>query len=345
MKIAFLDRDGVLINEPQDNFRIDSLKKLKILPDVFENLKRFVDEGYKLVMVSNQNGIGKNGFSKKGFYEAQNELLRRLKNEGIEFYKIFICPHTEAENCDCRKPKIGLVKDFLKGLGKDFDKMRSFMVGDRETDIELAKNIGVRGFLKPNNSPFPRIASFERKTSETEIFAQINLDGRGISVINTGIEFFDHMLEQFAKNALVDLFIFARGDLKVDEHHTVEDTGIVLGNVILKALGELKGIERYGFVLPMDESLAGVSIDLSGRPYLSFNAEFKREKAGEFPTELTEEFFRALSNNLMAAIHINLFYGKNDHHKIEAIFKCFGRALRAAAEKNERLKGISISTK
>ncbi|MFA6992052.1 MAG: imidazoleglycerol-phosphate dehydratase HisB [Candidatus Gracilibacteria bacterium] len=345
MKIAFLDRDGVLINEPRDNFRIDSLKKLKILPDVFENLKRFIDEGYKLVMVSNQNGIGRNGFSKKGFYEAHNELLKQLKKEGIEFYKVFICPHMQADKCDCRKPKTGLVKDFLKELGKDFDKMRSFMVGDRETDVEFAKNIGIRGFLKPNNSPFPRIASFERKTSETGIFAQVDLDGRGIAVVDTGIEFFDHMLEQLAKNALIDLFVFARGDLKVDEHHTVEDTGIALGNVILKALGELEGIERYGFVLPMEESLAGVSIDLAKRPYLAFNAEFKREKVGEFPTELVEEFFRALSNNLLAAIHVNLLYGKNDHHKIEAIFKCFGRALRAAIEKNERLKGISVSTK
>ncbi len=345
MKIAFLDRDGVLIYEPQDTFRVDSIRFLKILPGVVDGLKRFIDDGYELVMVSNQDGIGKNGFSKKGFWEAQNLLMKLLKERGIKFFKVFICPHVLEDKCSCRKPKIGLIKEFFKKGKPVFDLQKSFMIGDRQTDIEFAKNLGIRGFLKTMNRSFPRIASLERETSETKIFAQVNLDGRGEYKIDTGIGFFDHMLEQFARYALLDLTILASGDLKVDEHHVVEDVGIVLGQILNRALGDFKGIERYGFVLPMDESLAGATIDLSNRPCLVFNAKFKRSNVGGLPTELVKEFFLAVTNNLKAAIHVNIYYGENDHHKIEAIFKSFGRALRASIEKNSRLDGVLLSTK
>ena len=345
MKIAFLDRDGVLIFEPQDTFKVDSVNLLKILPGVVDGLRRFMDEGYKLVMVSNQDGIGKGNFSKKGFWEAQNLLMDQLKKQGIEFYKVFICPHMIEDKCSCRKPKIGLVKEFFKGKKAVFDQGKSFMIGDRQTDMGFAKNLGIRGFLKETNGRFPRVSSMERQTSETEIFAQVNLDGRGEYKIDTGIGFFDHMLEQFARYAMVDLTVLAKGDLKIDEHHVVEDVGIVLGQILSRALGDFKGVERYGFVLPMDESLAGTAIDLSNRPCLVFNAKFKRSDVGGFPTELVKEFFNAVANNLKAAIHVNLYYGENDHHKIEAIFKSFGRVLRAAIEKNPRLEGVLLSTK
>ncbi len=345
MKIAFLDRDGVLIYEPQDTFRVDSVSLLKILPGVVDGLKRLIDEGYQLVMVSNQDGIGKNGFSKKGFWDAQNLLMKRLNEQGIEFSHVFICPHGSQDKCSCRKPKTGLVKKLFMGKKPLFDLRRSFMLGDRKTDLEFAENLGIRGFLKTTNESFSRIASLERATNETDVFAQVNLDGRGEYKIDTGIGFFDHMLEQFARYAMVDLALFAKGDLKVDGHHVVEDAGLVLGRILNCALGDFKGIERYGFVLPMDESLAGVTIDLSNRPCLVFNAEFKRSNIGDFPTELVKEFFVALANNLKAAIHVNIYYGENDHHKIEAIFKSFGRALRAAIERNPRLEGVLLSTK
>ncbi len=336
MKIAFIDRDGVIINEPQDTFQVDSLEKLIILPNATRVMKRLINEGYKLVMVSNQNGIGTLSFPTENFEIPQNELLRQLKEQGVTFYKVFVCPHFAKNNCDCRKPKTGLVDDFLGDAEIDFAK--SFMVGDRETDMQFAKNIGVRGFKKNTNSPFNRIASVQRTTTETDIFCQVNLDGEGNYQISTGLSFFDHMLEQIVKNSLMDITIDAKGDLQIDEHHTVEDTALVLGETIAKALDDFKAIERYGFTLPMDEALAEVVIDLGGRPNLVFNADFKREFVGDLPTELIKHFFKSLSDNLRATIHINLKAGENDHHKIEAIFKAFGRALRFAIEQNERYK-------
>lgn len=343
MKIAFLDRDGTLIFEPPDTKRIDSVEKLKILPGVFEGLKNLMTEGYKLVMVSNQDGVGTRAFPKKNFGKPQMEFLKRLAREGIEFYKIFVCPHSKKDNCSCRKPKIGLIETFIKK--EAIDKNLSFMIGDRKTDEAFGRNIGVKTFRIKTNSRFPRISAASRKTSETSVSVLANLDGNGEFQIDTGINFFNHMLEQFAKHSLVDLYIKVQGDLEIDEHHTVEDTALTLGRALSNALLEKRGIRRYGFLLPMDDTLVEVAIDLGGRPYLVFNCDFKREKVGDLPTELVEHFFKSLSDELKANIHINVRYGRNEHHKIEAIFKAFAKALRQAVEKDPRLKGALPTTK
>lgn len=343
IKIAFLDRDGVLIFEPPDTKQIDSIDKLKILPGVIGGLKKLRDSGYKFVMVSNQDGVGTKSFPKKDFEKPQNEFLRLLKLEGLEFYKIFICPHKKEGNCSCRKPKIGLLKAWLKSEKIDFEK--SFMIGDLETDMQFAENIGVRGIKMETNGIFPRIAACTRKTNETNIFVLANLDGTGAYEIDTDLNFFNHMLEQLSKHSLIDLCIKANGDLKVDGHHTIEDIAIALGKALANALGEKRSIKRYGFLMPMDDSLVEVAIDLSGRPYFVFNCEFKREKVGDLPTEMIEHFFRTLSDSLMANIHINLKYSRNEHHKIEAIFKAFAKALRMACENDVRAKNTLPTTK
>ena len=342
LKIAFLDRDGVLIYEPQDTKQIDSLEKLEILPNVISGLKTLLNSGYKLVMISNQDGLGTKSFPARDFEIVQNKLLDVLKKEGISFYKIFICPHFEKDRCNCRKPKTGLLEKFLE---EDIDFQKSFVVGDRKSDEELAKNIGVRFYQVEVNGNFPRLASAERNTAETEVLIRCNLDGQGIFSIDTGINFFNHMLEQLSKHSLVDLDIKAKGDLKVDDHHTIEDVGITLGETLLKALGERKGIKRYGFLLPMDDTLVEVAIDLGGRPYLVFNCDFKREKVGDLPTEMVEHFFRSVAESLKANIHINVKYSKNEHHKIEAMFKAFAKSLRMAVEADSRQKNKLPSTK
>lgn len=342
-KIAFLDRDGTLIYEPKDTKRIDKLSQLKILPGVVSGLKALINQGYRLIMISNQDGLGAKSFPFKVFQKVQKALLKMFKEPGIEFERIFVCPHLEEDKCGCRKPKIGLVKKFFKEQSIDYKK--SFMVGDRNTDGKFAENIGVKFYKMETNSNFPRIGSVERATKETRIFVQANLDGRGGFEIDTGIKFFDHMLEQISKHSLVDLIIKAQGDLQVDEHHTVEDVGLTFGQALSSALGERKGIKRYGFLLPMDEALAEVAVDLGGRPYLVFNCKFSREKVGDLPTELAEDFFRAVSEGLKANIHINLKYGRNDHHKTESLFKAFAKALRQAVESDPRQRGILPSTK
>src|SRR3989344_1957178 len=343
LKIAFLDRDGVLIYEPQDTKQIDSLEKLEILPNVIAGLKILLSSGYKLVIVSNQDGLGTKSFPTRDFEVVQNKLLEILKEQGVSFYEIFICPHFEKNKCNCRKPKTGLLEKFLKEENIDIEK--SFVVGDRKSDEELAKNIGVRFYQCEVNGTFPRLATIERKTKETEVSISCNLDGQGIFSIDTGINFFNHMLEQLSKHSLVDLDIKAKGDLKVDDHHTIEDVGITLGETLLKALGERKGIKRYGFLLPMDDTLVEVAIDLGGRPYLVFNCDFKREKVGDLPTEMVEHFFRSVAESLKANIHINVKYSKNEHHKIEAIFKAFAKSLRMAVEADSRQKNKLPSTK
>ena len=342
LKIAFLDRDGVLIYEPQDTKQIDSLEKLEILPNVISGLRNLLNSGYKLVMVSNQDGLGTKSFPARDFEIVQNELLDVFKKEGISFYKIFICPHFEKDGCNCRKPKTGLLEKFLE---EDIDFQKSFVIGDRKSDEELAKNIGVRFYQVEVNGAFLRLASIERNTAETEVFIRCNLDGQGTFNIDTGINFFNHMLEQLSKHSLIDLDIKAIGDLKVDDHHTIEDVGITLGETLLKALGERKGIKRYGFLLPMDDTLVEVAIDLGGRPYLVFNCDFKREKVGDLPTEMIEHFFRSVAESLKANIHINVKYSKNEHHKIEAIFKAFAKSLRMAVEADSRQKNKLPSTK
>ncbi len=343
IKIAFLDRDGTLIYEPPDTKQVDSLDKLKILPNAIEGLRVLLQQGYKLVMVSNQDGLGTKSFPWKNFELVQNKLLKDLQNSGIVFDEVFICPHFAKNKCNCRKPKIGLIKKFLKNNPVDYEK--SFLVGDRESDEKLAKNIKVKFYSMTTNSSFPRIASIERSTKETEVFAQCNLDGQGNFDIDTGMNFFNHMLEQLSKHSLIDLTVKAKGDLQVDNHHTIEDVGLALGQAVFQALGERKGIKRYGFLLPMDDTLVEVAVDLGGRPYLVFNCDFKREKVGDLPTEMVEHFFLSVAESLKTNIHINVKYSRNEHHKIEAIFKAFAKALRMAIDKDFRQAGVLPSTK
>ncbi len=342
-KVAFLDRDGVLIYEPPDTRQIDSLEKLQVLPGVIEGLKHLQRNGYCLVMVSNQDGLGTLSFPQDAFDLVQNKLLETFRQQGISFDEIFICPHFEADNCPCRKPKTSLLDDFLKTQTIDYQK--SFVVGDRESDSELAKNIGVRIYRTDTNGKFPRIATVERATKETQIFIQCNLDGQGNFAIDTGLNFFNHVLEQFSKHSLIDLVIEAKGDLHIDEHHTVEDVGLVLGKALSEALGGRKGIKRYGFLLPMDDTLVEAAVDLGGRPYLVFNCDFTREKVGDLPTELVEHFFKSVADTLKGNIHINVRYSKNEHHKIEGMFKAFAKAMKMAVTADPRLKDALPSTK
>lgn len=340
-KTAFIDRDGTLIFEPPDTMQIDSVNLLQILPGVVDGLKNLRAQGFSLVMVSNQNGIGTKRFPKKNFEAPQKKLLEILKKEGIEFDHILICPHLSEKQCRCRKPKTGLVRKMIKIV----DVKNSLMIGDRETDFIFAKNLGLPFFRMGTNSRFPRIGIVQRTTKETDIKATVNLDGTGTFQVDTGLGFFNHMLEQFSKHSLINLTLNAKGDLQVDEHHTVEDTAIVLGEALKKALGDKIGIRRYSFILPMDDTLTEVAIDLGGRPYLVFNARFKRERVGDLPTELVKHFFRSLADSLKANIHINVRYSENEHHIIESIFKAFARAMRTACEEEPRMTGILPSTK
>lgn len=343
IRVAFLDRDGTLIHEPEDTRQVDSVRRLRILPGVVEGLKRLQEEGYRLVMVTNQDGLGTRRYPKSAFLAPQDKLLHSLKKEGIAFYRIFVCPHLETNRCSCRKPKPGLVSEFLSSQA--VDRGKSFVLGDRPTDAEFARNIGVRGFLMETNRPFPRLASVERVTRETSVFVQCNLDGRGNDQVDTGLGFLNHLLEQFSKHSLIDLTVGAHGDLHVDEHHTVEDVALVLGQALARALGGRGGIKRFGFLVPLDDSLAEVALDLGGRPYFVFQGSFRRAVIGDLPTELVEHFLRSLSDSLKANLHVRIRYGKNDHHKAEAVFKALARAFRMAVERDPRLRQEVPSTK
>lgn len=326
-KIAFIDRDGLLIFEPTETFQIDDLSQYKILPNVVTGLKQIQNAGYKLVMITNQDGLGTSKYPIANFETIQQKLLQDLASEDIVFEQNLICPHFEKDNCQCRKPKTGLIKNI------QYDPKYSFVIGDRESDLKLADNLGLIGIKTITNQGFPRVAGITRTTKETNIKLLINLDGTGKYKISTGLSFFDHMLEQIALHSKIDILLEAEGDLQVDEHHLVEDVGICLGKAISDAAKQYGPIQRYGFLLPMDECLCETAIDFCGRPTLVFNAKFKREKVGDLPTELVKEFFKSLTNNLNCALHINLKYGENDHHKIEAIFKSFARSLRGAVQK------------
>jgi imidazoleglycerol-phosphate dehydratase/histidinol-phosphatase len=360
MKIVFLDRDGTLIAEPPDE-QVDSLEKLEFVPGIITGLRMLVDRGFRLVLVTNQDGLGTPSYPLTAYHAVQEKIVKLLDGEGIRFDHIFVCPHAAGDSCSCRKPKTGLVDNLLASVPLDRD--RSFMIGDRETDVTFAENIGIRSIRLFTDGPsrasytalsFPdacryivrslRSASVRRTTAETEVSVRVSLDGTGTAGIDTGVGFFDHMLAQMAKHSLVDLDVTVKGDLKVDEHHTVEDTGLALGEALARALGEKRGIQRYGFVLPMDESLAQAALDLGGRPYLSFHAEFQRERVGGLPTELVEDFFRALADGLRANLHLSV-RGRNDHHKIEALFKATARALRQAIAQDERAPASIPSTK
>ncbi|MDP2137290.1 MAG: bifunctional histidinol-phosphatase/imidazoleglycerol-phosphate dehydratase HisB [Candidatus Didemnitutus sp.] len=336
-KILFIDRDGTLIQEPLDQ-QIDRLDKFALEPEVVPALRRLRDFGYAFVMVTNQDGLGTPSFRESEFRPLQDLLVNLLASQGIVFEAVRICPHTAADRCDCRKPKPGLLLDYLRD--PTWDRATSAVIGDRETDLQLATALGVAG-LHYGRTDFnwteiarqlidaPRRATVVRQTKETSITVSVDLDTPGPAKLATGIGFFDHMLEQIAKNAGIGLSIACRGDLEIDEHHTVEDVGLALGQALRQALGDKRGVGRYGFVLPMDEACAQVSLDLSGRSYFVFEGAFTRETVGELPTELVPHFFRSLSDSLAATLHMSV-RGENNHHLVEALFKGFGRALRPA---------------
>ena len=343
-RILFVDRDGTLIEEP-DDFQVDAISKVRLVPGVIPALLELGRHGYRLVMVSNQDGLGTNAFPQAQFDAAHNFALGLFESQGITFDEVFICPHTSDDNCDCRKPKAGLLTRFLAAT--DINLGQSAVIGDRETDMELAKRIGVAGLLVNTadkaSMSWPqiveqlchgeRIANVTRNTNETRIRCNVNLDCANTIEISTGIGFYDHMLEQLAKHGGFGLLLQCEGDLHIDEHHTVEDTSICIGTALREALGNKLGIGRYGFLLPMDESEARVSLDLSGRSAFRFTADFPRDHVGALSTEMVEHFFRSLSESLGAALHIEV-HGDNTHHMIEAVFKSVGRAMRQALAKS-----------
>jgi len=332
--VLFIDRDGTLIEEPPDQ-QVDALEKIRFMPGVFAALADLVKRGFKLVMVTNQDGLGTPRFPQKAFEQAQQFVLDTFRSQGIEFDAVFVCPHLATDACDCRKPKTALVQDYM-GTRK-VNLAASAMIGDRDTDLEFAANLGVRGFKLLGDQNWPGIvqaliarrAQIERRTKETQIGVAVNLDATAPLRVSTGIGFFDHMLEQLAKHGGFSLELTCQGDLQIDEHHTVEDCALALGEALRAALGSKAGIGRYGFVLPMDEACAQVAIDLSGRAYAEFKGKFNRESVGGLPTELVPHFFRSLADSMGAAIHVSVT-GDNSHHMIEASFKGVGRALRQA---------------
>jgi imidazoleglycerol-phosphate dehydratase/histidinol-phosphatase len=336
-KILFIDRDGTLIAEPFDQ-QIDRLDKFVLEPDCVPALLRLRDAGWTFVMVTNQDGLGTPSFREEEFRPMQKLLLDILSSQGIAFEAVRVCPHTAADKCDCRKPKTGLLTDYVKAT--DWSREQSAVIGDRETDLQLAQNLGIRGLRYERKAlgwmeiarqfvDVPRRATIVRRTKETQITVSVDLDHAAPAQLATGIGFFDHMLEQIARNAGIGLAIKCAGDLEIDEHHTIEDVGLALGTALKQALGDKRGVGRYGFVLPMDEAQAQVALDLSGRAHFTFEGKFPREFVGEMPTELVAHFFRSVSDSLLATLQMSV-KGDNAHHMVETLFKGFGRALRPA---------------
>ncbi len=361
-RVLFIDRDGTLIVEPKDDFQVDSLEKLEMIPGVTRALHFVAGKlPYKLVMVTNQDGLGTESFPEETFYPAHNKMLKALANEGVIFDDILIDRTFPEDNAPTRKPGTGMLTAYMDG---SYDLEGSYVIGDRLSDAMLARNIGAKAIIlhEPDEETLAGIAEeglgdtvvmvtphwddvlpvlqggkrravVSRKTSETDIYVSIDLDGNGHSDISTGLGFFDHMLDQIARHSGVDLAVQVRGDLHVDEHHTIEDTAIALGSAINEALGDKRGIERYGFVLPMDDCLCTVAMDFGGRPWIVWDVEFHREKIGDVPTEMFFHFFKSLSDNAK----MNLFVraeGVNEHHKIEGVFKAFARALKHAVKRD-----------
>lgn len=334
----FVDRDGTLIEEPADE-QVDRLDKIRLLPGVMAALARLRAAGYRLVMVSNQDGLGSESYPRSSFEQVQQFLLHLLESQGVHFDAVFICPHRASERCLCRKPRTGLVSEYLQQ--QPIDPARSAVIGDRDTDLEFAQALRIRGLrVRARGAAtetwaavaqllLARRASVERRTRETHIEVLVELESAEPCRIDSGIGFFDHMLEQLAKHGGFHLTLRCQGDLHIDEHHTVEDCALALGEALRRALGDKAGIGRYGFLLPMDESEAQVAIDLAGRPYFAFEGRFGREHIGGLPTELVPHFFRSLADSLGAAIHLAV-RGENTHHMVEACFKGVGRALRPA---------------
>ena len=341
-RILFIDRDGTLIEEPHDE-QIDSFEKLKFTDGVFRNLGFIRSRlDFEFVMVSNQDGLGTASFPEDTFWPVHNFILQTLKGEGITFDDILIDRHFPDDNAPTRKPNTGLVDKYIADPG--YDIANSYVIGDRETDRAFARNIGCKSLILTDEGMSwdkiaellfagERIAEVRRTTKETDISVRVNLDGTGHCDITTGLGFFDHMLEQIGKHGMIDLSVHTKGDLYVDEHHTIEDTAIALGECILSALGDKRGIERYGYCLPMDDCLCSVALDFGGRPWLVWDADFHREKIGEMPTEMFLHFFKSLSDAAKMNLNIRA-EGTNEHHKIEGIFKALARSLKMAVRRD-----------
>jgi imidazoleglycerol-phosphate dehydratase/histidinol-phosphatase len=351
-RILFLDRDGTLNEEPPDE-QVDSVEKVRLMPGVVPALLDLKRAGFAFVMVTNQDGLGTSSFPQDNFERAQRFIVDLFSSQGIEFDAVCVCPHFKHEDCGCRKPKLGMVQEYL--AAQPIDRARSYMIGDRDTDMEFAANLGLQGLRVrlhgTAQETWPAVArrimeqarraELHRKTKETDIHVAVDLSREGPSNIATGLGFFDHMLEQIAKHGGFALQLECTGDLHVDEHHTIEDCALALGAALREALGDKRGIARYGFLLAMDEAEAQVALDISGRPYFVWEGRFNRERVGELPTELVPHFFRSFAETLGAALHISV-RGENSHHMIESCFKGLGRSLRQAI----RLEGGELpSTK
>jgi imidazoleglycerol-phosphate dehydratase/histidinol-phosphatase len=362
-KVLFIDRDGVLVKEPND-YQVDDLNKLQFYPGVFQNLSKIAEKlDFVLVMVTNQDGLGTDSFPEDTFWPCQNMIINSLKGEGIEFTDIFVDRTFAKDNAPTRKPGTGMLGKYMTG---EYDLANSFVIGDRITDMQLAANLGAKGIWLNNNEALgaaeitskendlastiaikttswkeiweflrkaDRTAVVERNTKETKIKIEVDLDGSGKTSISTGLPFFDHMLDQIGRHSGMDLTVLTKGDLEIDEHHTIEDTALALGECINKALGNKLGVERYGYCLPMDDCLAQVAIDFGGRPWIEWSAEFKREKVGDMPTEMFYHFFKSFSDTARCNLNIKA-EGTNEHHKIEGIFKALAKAIKMAIKRD-----------
>ena len=358
-KVLFIDRDGTLVIEPPIDYQLDAYEKLEFYPKVFRNLGFIRSKlDFEFAMVTNQDGLGTSSFPEDTFWPVHNLVMKTFENEGITFDEVFIDRSFPEDNAPTRKPRTGMLGKYLNN--PEYDLAGSFVIGDRYTDVELAKNLGCKAiYLQDDKSVLiekgleaycalatkdwdkiaeflfagERVAEVRRTTKETDIYIKVDLDGSGKCDISTGLGFFDHMLEQIGKHGSLDLIIRVKGDLEVDEHHTIEDTALALGECLLKALGDKRGIERYGYCLPMDDCLCQVALDFGGRPWLVWDAEFKREKIGEMPTEMFLHFFKSLSDSAKMNLNIKA-EGQNEHHKIEGIFKALARAIKMAVKRD-----------
>ncbi len=364
-KVLFIDRDGTLVLEPPVDYQLDSLEKLEYYPQVFQYMAKIANElDYELVMVTNQDGLGTDSFPEDTFWPAQNKIIDAFKKEGVVFEAVHIDKSFPHENAETRKPRTGLLTKYFNT--EEYDLKNSFVLGDRITDMELAKNLGAKGIFLSENPSLgaeeiesdkqdifnsialtstdwksiyeflrleDRVSEITRNTNETKIYIKLNLDGSGKNDISTGLYFFDHMLDQIGRHGAMDLTVKVDGDLEVDEHHTIEDTMIALGKLFSKALGNKLGIERYGFCLPMDDCLAQAAVDFGGRPWLVWDADFKREKIGDMPTEMFLHLFKSFTDGAKCNLNIKA-EGDNEHHKIEGIFKAFAKAMKMAVKRD-----------